>query len=76
MLKKSLGFLLIVIGAIMVIISILALVKAFDLFTNRQNTGFNYGYAFGSILFPLLLTVCGRWVYRMGKQYARGKNTA
>lgn len=69
--KKILGFFLITTGAIFVIISIMGLVKAFDVF-NTIGPGFeNFGYVFGSIVFPLLLTVFGRWVFRKGISFTR-----
>lgn len=68
--KKTLAFLYIIFGIILIIISVLALVKAFDQFQQIQTAGIdtNYGYLFGSILFPLLITVTGRWLYRKGKE--------
>ena len=71
MLKNIFGFVVIVLGIIMVIISILALVKAFGLFNQDTISMYGYGYLFGSIIFPLLLTVTGRWVYRIGRQMLR-----
>lgn len=71
--KKLYGIILIFIGAILVIISIMVLVKAFDIF-NTIGPGFeNFGYVMGSILFPLLLTVFGRWVFRKGTAILRAK---
>ncbi|MES2679802.1 MAG: hypothetical protein V4635_07960 [Bacteroidota bacterium] len=70
--KKFLGFLLVISGAIFILISIMCLVKAFDLF-NTMEPGFeNMGYVFGSIIFPLLLTVFGRWVFRKGIAMIKG----
>jgi multisubunit Na+/H+ antiporter MnhG subunit len=70
--KKSFGFLLIVCGAILITISIMGLVKAFDVFTSLGADFENVGYVFGSIIFPLLLTVFGRWVFRKGFAMLRG----
>jgi multisubunit Na+/H+ antiporter MnhG subunit len=64
--KKLLGALLVICGAIIIIISIMGLVKAFDTFNSMGPDFENVGYVFGSILFPLLLTVFGRWVFRKG----------
>lgn len=69
--KKLSGVLLIIIGAILVIISIMGLVKAFDIFTSIGPGFENFGYVMGSILFPLLLTVFGRWVFRKGTAILR-----
>jgi len=69
--KKILGYFLIAAGAIFILISIMGLVKAFDVF-NTIGPGFeNFGYVFGSIVFPLLLTVLGRWVFRKGISISR-----
>ncbi|MDI1354343.1 MAG: hypothetical protein PSX36_05475 [bacterium] len=72
--KKISAFLLIAIGVAIVIISIFALVKAFDVFSLMPSTAEGMGYAFGSILFPLLLTVIGRWMIRKGVKDWRSKN--
>jgi multisubunit Na+/H+ antiporter MnhG subunit len=70
--KKLLGLLLIVSGATFIFISIAGLVKAFDVFSNMDSSGESMGYAFGSIFFPLLLTVIGRWIFRKGVAQLRG----
>lgn len=72
--KKINGFLLILFGAVLVIISIFALVKAFDIFSSMPSNAEAMGYAFGSILFPLLLTVIGRWMIRNGVKLRRKKS--
>jgi len=66
---KRLGaFLLIGIGVILIIISILALIHAYDTLQKMKlELAADFGYLFGSIFIPLLLTVCGRWLYRRGK---------
>jgi len=70
--KKLFGFLLLIGGVIFILISILCLVKAFDVF-NTMGPGLeNMGYVFGSIIFPLLLTVFGRWVFRKGIGLIKG----
>ena len=70
--KKILGYLLILLGALLILISIMALVKAFDVFNASSKEEQNFAYVFGSIVFPLLLTVFGRWVYRRGKGIVKG----
>jgi hypothetical protein len=69
--RKFIALLLIIIGCVMIIISILALIKAFDQFQHRVDgeAEHQYGYMFGSIFVPLLITVCGRWIYRKGKEH-------
>jgi len=62
---------MIVIGAIIVIISILALMKGFDTFSHMERSAESIGYAIGSIIFPLLLTVLGRWTIRKGRERLR-----
>jgi multisubunit Na+/H+ antiporter MnhG subunit len=69
--KKVLGFILIVIGVCLILISILVLVKAFDVFTEMGSSSENIVYTLGSIVFPLLLTVFGRWVFRKGFELRR-----
>jgi multisubunit Na+/H+ antiporter MnhG subunit len=65
--QKLTGFLLIVLGVILIFISIMTLVRAFDVFSNLEASSENIGYTFGSILFPLLLSVIGRWIFRKGR---------
>jgi hypothetical protein len=69
--KKVLGYFLLITGSIFVVISILALVQAFNLFSAADQEKKGYAYVFGSIFFPLLLTVLGRWLYRAGRQNIR-----
>jgi multisubunit Na+/H+ antiporter MnhG subunit len=64
--KKLAGALLIITGIILIIISIMGLIKAFDTFTQMESTSESIGYVLGSIIFPLLLTVFGRWLFRKG----------
>jgi hypothetical protein len=64
--KKIAAVLLICCGIMLIIISILALVKAFEVFNAIGSDRQNLVYIFGSILFPLLLTVLGRWLFRKG----------
>lgn len=66
--KKTGAILLIITGVILITFSILALVRAFEVFQYIGKDSDSLGYVFGSILFPLLLTVVGRWVYRKGKE--------
>lgn len=73
--KKAGGFLLIVIGILMILISIIALVKAFDVFGDLGSGAETYSYVFGSIVIPLLITVTGRWLFRKGNQLLREKKT-
>jgi ABC-type transport system involved in multi-copper enzyme maturation permease subunit len=72
--KKFLGVLLVSLGAIFIVISILSLVKAFDIFNKTDPNFETLGYIFGSVLFPLLLTVLGRWIFRKGFEVMRRKN--
>ena len=65
--KKFSGFLLIVTGIVLIIISIMALVQAFDIFRASGTSQGSVGHVLGSIIFPLLLTVFGRWVLRKGR---------
>lgn len=65
--KKFSGFLLIIAGIMLIIISIMALVQAFDIFTASGTSTESVGHVLGSIIFPLLLTVFGRWVLRKGR---------
>jgi len=69
--KKTLGSLLIVAGVILVIISIMALVQAFDMFRIEGTSAPSVGHVLGSIVFPLLLTVSGRWMIRKGREMVR-----
>ena len=69
--KKILGILLIITGVILIIISIMGLVKAFDAFATLGSSPESIGYTFGSIIFPLLLTVFGRWLFRKGLAYSK-----
>jgi len=66
--KRTTGFLLIVVGVIFITISILALVKAFEIFNAIGTDSQSLGYVFGSIVFPLLITVIGRWLFRKGME--------
>jgi len=70
--KKFFGILLIIVGAVLILISIMGLVRAFDVFNTMGGGLENMGYVLGSILFPLLLTVFGRWVFRRGIALVRG----
>ena len=70
------GFFLILAGVILIIISIMGLIKAFDVFSNAGSSGENIGYTFGSIVFPLLLTVLGKWVFRKGMKIMKNKKYA
>ncbi len=71
--RKILGFFLILLGVILIIISIMGLVKAFDTFSTMGSSAVSVGYTFGSVVFPLLLTVFGRWVFRKGLAIFRNK---
>jgi multisubunit Na+/H+ antiporter MnhG subunit len=71
--RKFTAFVLILLGVLMILISIMALVRAFDVFSSLHQDSWSYGYVFGSIVFPLLLTVFGRWVYRKGPKILREK---
>lgn len=70
--KLITGSLLLLIGILLILISIMGLIKAFDVFSGMNSSGESFGYAFGSILFPLLLTVIGRWIFRKGMAQLRG----
>ncbi len=69
--KKAGGILLIILGIILIIISILALVQAFEVFRAIGSDSESLSYVFGSIVFPLLITVIGRWIYRKGTAILR-----
>jgi len=69
--KKFIGFFLILAGALLILTSIMALVSAFNVFTEMGSSSENMIYTFGSIVFPLLLTVFGRWVFRKGLEFWR-----
>ncbi len=69
--NKVYGVLLILAGSLLLLISILALVSAFDVFSATGGSAEDIGYAIGSIIFPLLLTVFGRWVFRKGVAFMR-----
>jgi multisubunit Na+/H+ antiporter MnhG subunit len=71
-LKKILGFLILLLGIVCILISIMGLIKAFDLFASMEASTENIGYTFGSIVFPLLLAVIGRWLFRRGLSRLRG----
>ena len=70
--KKAAGVLLILIGVIIILFSILILVKAFDSFSAMGSTTESIVYTIGNIIFPLLLTVSGRWVFRKGQGLLKG----
>jgi len=74
--KTFLGLLFILIGVIFILISIMGLVKAFDVFSNMDSSGESMGYVFGSIVFPLLITVIGRWIFRKGITKLKAKPSA
>jgi hypothetical protein len=65
--KKLIGGGLIFLGAVLISISILALIQAFDTMQKMQLGMEDFAYLFGSVLIPLLITVIGRWLYRRGK---------
>lgn len=71
--KKTLGVILVFIGVIFVIISIIGLIKSFDLFSSLGSNSESISYIFGSILFPLILTVIGRGLIRKGFKFFRKK---
>lgn len=70
--KKILGFLVLLLGVFCILISIMGLIKAFDLFSSLEASTENMGYTLGSIVFPLLLAVIGRWLFRKGLSSLRG----
>lgn len=49
----------------------MGLVKAFDIFYESASYDRNFIYTLGSIVFPLLLTVLGRWTFRRGLEIKR-----
>lgn len=65
--KKLIAGSLIVLGIVFIIVSVLALIQAFDNMQKMQLEMDDFGYLFGSVLIPLLITVTGRWLYRKGK---------
>ncbi|PBQ31680.1 hypothetical protein CNR22_07830 [Sphingobacteriaceae bacterium] len=69
--KKLTGFLLIAAGSILIIFSILILIRAFDTYTSMGSSTESMGYTIGSVIFPLLLTVIGRWIYRKGRGFLK-----
>jgi len=69
--KKLAGVFLGIIGIILIIFSIIVLVKAFDAFSAMGSSTDSIGYTIGSIIFPLLLTVTGRWIFRKGLELRR-----
>jgi len=69
--RKTVGLLLILFGIIIIIFSILILVQAFDAFTRMGSSTEGFVYTLGKIIFPLLLTVFGRWVFRKGVDYRK-----
>jgi hypothetical protein len=71
--KKLAGNLLILLGILVILFSIIVLVKAFDLFTTMDSGIESIGYTIGNIIFPLLITVLGRWMFRKGKELTRSK---
>jgi len=71
--KKITGLLLILLGVILILTSIMAMVKAFDTFTTMGSSAESFGYTIGSITFPLLLAVFGRWVFRKGLAFWKEK---
>ena len=71
--KKLFGSLLILTGGLLILMSILVLVQAFDVFIEMGSSSENVMYTLGSIVFPLLLTVFGRWVWRKGLGFWREK---
>jgi hypothetical protein len=71
MIKKISGVLICIVGAVLIIIGIFGLIKAFNVFSSSELTTEGMGYAFGSIIIPLLLAVLGRWVWRKGLKFLR-----
>ena len=71
MIKRVLGIFICVVGATLVIFGILGLVKAFENFSSSELTSEGMGYAFGSIVIPLLFSVFGRWAWRRGLKIFR-----
>ena len=71
--KKLAGYFLLILGILLILTSIMALVRAFDIFTTMDSSTESIGYTLGSIIFPLLLTVFGRWVFRKGKSLIKEK---
>lgn len=70
--NKLLGFFLMSFGIILIIVSIIGLINAFNVFTRIEYTSENVSYTIGSIVIPLLLTVIGRWLFRKGKLISKG----
>ncbi len=70
--KKALGALLLVVGILLITFSIFALISVYNEFEALSGAGMaEYSYSFGKLLFPLLLTVLGRYIYRKGKARLR-----
>jgi hypothetical protein len=66
------GILLLVGGIVLIIISIFTLIRVFTEFEALSGGSMaDYGYSFGKLFFPLLLTVLGRYMYRKGKAKLR-----
>lgn len=70
--KKAWGAALLVVGILVISFSIVALISVYNEFEALSGAGMgDYTYSFGKLLFPLLLTVLGRYIYRKGKAALR-----
>lgn len=65
---KLAGLLLITAGIVLIVFSVIVLAMAFDLYANKGTFSESVAYTMGSIVFPLLLTVLGRWMLRKGRK--------
>lgn len=67
---------MIIAGVLLIAISILGLIRVFNLMQNLGGSAqpYDYGYVIGSLIFPLILTVSGRWIYRKGRDMVRTRS--
>jgi hypothetical protein len=69
--KKTAGFILMFAGIILTILSIVGIIKAFDMFGITESSIRSILCAFTSIIIPLLVAVLGRWTYRKGQEFRK-----
>jgi amino acid permease len=73
--KKMIGVLLFLFGIVLIVFSIMLLVTVFDGFVYSGSSAEEFVHTLGAIVFPLLLTVLGRWLYRKGRDLLKNKPT-
>lgn len=69
--RKTLAFLLVTVGWLLVLYSLMVLVRWFDMLSALETNTENLGYIFGSILAPMLLIAIARWMIRKGMKNLR-----